>query len=431
MAWLTYAPNARYDPKSGAVQYNRGGNWQDIGNMKVDKTGRLVRTKSGKEGEEEVSGPTGWDWAMPSADQVRSMGWAGSQGGSQAQQQQAATATGGPLAGGNTGYDSYYSSNFGPGFTGDSSSGGAASGGATGGTSTVADTSINQPEQRALAQLSQIDPTSETLRQAVAQSYLTPLQQAGAPKASQFQSYLDLYRQIDPTGAAARESLGKMFYGQAQLGAQLDPSTIREVEQATRRAQGARGNIFGVPQLVQEAMQRGSAGEARRQQRQANLLSYLQSGQGMGDVAMNLYRQQQDQLRANQQGALSYLSSGQTPYQAGASYLANAENRAATAAQGGPQYNPSALGQGMTGTAQQFPQYGLDIGQQTENWYNSLNAYSGGGGGGGKNRALGAATGAIGGAASGALAGAAAGGVGAIPGAILGGIGGALSGYSG
>src|SRR4029077_6853650 len=46
------------------------------------------------------------------------------------------------------------------------------------------------PEQRALGQMQTIDPASETLRTALASSYLTPLQQAGAPKASDYQSYL-------------------------------------------------------------------------------------------------------------------------------------------------------------------------------------------------------------------------------------------------
>src|SRR5206468_4849445 len=78
-----------------------------------------------------------------------------------------------------------------------------------------------------------------------------------------------------------------------------------------------------------------------------------------------------------QGAALGYLGSGQTPYQAGASYLDRAQQNAAYAAQGGPQYNPAALGQSYTGTAAQAPQYGLGIGGQTNQWYNSLAAYGG------------------------------------------------------
>jgi hypothetical protein len=73
-----------------------------------------------------------------------------------------------------------------------------------------------------------------------------------------------------------------------------------------------------------------------------------------------------------QQGAQGYLGSGQTPYQAGASYLNTAQQNAASAAQGGPQYNPSSLSPGMTGTSQQAPQYGLDIGAQGQNYYQSM-----------------------------------------------------------
>ena len=205
----------------------------------------------------------------------------------------------------------------------------------------------------------------------------------------------------------------KQATDQLALGSQLDPITARQVEQQTRMGQAARGNVYGTPQMVNEAMTTGQAGLALQQQRQAaaqaaqgnmqgyltsgatpgatanqmyqqgvtnraNALGlqqgYLASGQTLGDTALNLYNQNQSNLRANQQGALSYLGSGQTPYQAGASYLGGAEAAAANASQGGPIYQPAALGAGNVGTAQQAPQYGLDIGNQATNWYNSLSA---------------------------------------------------------
>jgi hypothetical protein len=189
--------------------------------------------------------------------------------------------------------------------------------------------------------------------------------------------------------------------------------------------------------MVAEAMTRGQAGLALQQQRQQALQSYLSSGQSVGDVAANLYQQglsnylnQAANYRANQQAALSYLGSGSTPYQAGAGYLNTAEQRAAMAAQGGPVYNPASLGQTYSGTgAGSFPQYGLDIGQQSQNWYNSLAAYTGAGGA--QKNPAGAA---LGGAASGALSGAAAGtaaypGVGTLIGAGLGAVMGGVGGY--
>jgi hypothetical protein len=295
-----------------------------------------------------------------------------------------------------------------------------------------------QPESVALAQMAQIDPTSEALRTGLGQSYLTQLAKTSQPTAADFQSLLKTYAQVDPTGAAARSKLGSDLAAQEALGTKLDAATQREVEQATRQAQIARGNVYGTPQLVQEAMTRGQAGLALQQQRQQALQGYLSSGQTTGDVAMNLYNQRQNQLRASQGAALGYLGSGQTPYQAGASYLNIAQQNAAMAAQGGPQYNPASLGQQYTGAgAPSFPQYGLDMSQLAGNWYNNINqanlqayglgqAYGQKGGSG-----MGAATGALSGAASGALAGSAAmPGWGTLIGAGVGAVAGGLGGYS-
>jgi hypothetical protein len=303
---------------------------------------------------------------------------------------------------------------------------------------------VRQPEARALEQMAQIDPTTEALRQGVAGSYLGSLQQAQAPTAGQFQTYLDMYRQLDPTGYAQRQKMSaaqdaylRQMQQEAALGAKLSPSTQREVSQAARQAQVARGNVYGTPQLVAEAMQRGTAGEQRQQQRTQNLASalggyqgYLGSGLGMGELALNLYNQQQANLGQAQQRALSYLGSGQTPYQAGAGYLQTAEQRAATAAQGGPQYNPASLGSNYLSNQQQ--QYGLDIGSQAQNYFNSLANYAGAGGGATKNRAGSALGGAASGALSGATAGAALGGPYAPVTAAIGGVlGGALGGAGG
>jgi hypothetical protein len=408
-----------------------------------------------------------------------------------------------------------------------------------------------QPETRALQQMQQIDPASEALRQGLGQSYLSTLQGAPspnvptfdptsrAPAAGDVQSYLDLYKQIDPQGYAQRQAQGQQVSDyvtrvtgqtpgspeealqqyakldpagyaqmgqlggamgsyltnaqqQAALGTSLDPQTIRELEQSTRAGQVARGNVYGTPQLVQEAMTRGQAGMQIQQQRQAALgqagqamqgyltsgatpgavgnqlyaqrqqalqsalgtqQNWLSSGQGMGDIANNLYQQgfgrnlstYQQQLNAYQQqqaarqyaqqGALSYLGSGQTPYQAGTSYMNMAEQRAAAAAQGGPQYNPSSLGQQYQ--AQQLPQYGLEMSQLAGNWYNNINnanlqAYNLGQayGGGGGNKAMSAGAGALSGAASGALAGSATGNpIGILGGAAIGAVAGGASGY--
>ncbi len=295
-----------------------------------------------------------------------------------------------------------------------------------------------QPESVALGQMAQIDPATEALRQGLAGSYLGPLAQAALPSAQQFQSYLDLAQQVDPTSAAARAQLGTDLAAQEALGTQLDPATQREVEQATRRAQLARGNVYGTPQMVQEAMTRGQAGLALQQQRQQALQSYLASGQTPGDVAMNLYNQQQAQLRAGQQAALGYLGSGSTPYQAGAGYLNTAEQRAAAAAQGGPTYQPQGPSGYYTGAGTpSFPQYGLDMSQLSNQWYNSMNQWNmqaaalGQQGKSSGQRLGGAATGALSGAATGAAAGSVIPGIGTAVGAIGGALAGGLGGYFG
>jgi hypothetical protein len=344
--------------------------------------------------------------------------------------------------------------------------------------------STTPPESAALKQMAQIDPTSEALRQGLGQSYLSNLgggppapqfgldlsKGAAAPAAGDVQSYLDLYKQIDPQGYAQRVALAggmdqfvQNAQAQAALGSQLDPGTIREVEQGTRAAQIARGNVYGTPQLVAETMARGSAGEQRMLQRQQMLQSalgqqqsYLGSGLGLGDVANALYNQgynrylqgygsslsgwqaQQNARLQSQGAALGYLGSGQTPLQAGSSYYQQALSNAANAAQGGPQYNPVSLGQQYTGAGTpSFPQYGLDMSQLAGNWYNNINqanlqayglgqAYGQKSGGSG----MGAATGALGGAASGALAGSALGPWGTVIGGLGGALAGGLSGYS-
>ena len=56
-----------------------------------------------------------------------------------------------------------------------------------------------------------------------------------------------------------------------ELGSRLDDSTAREVEQAVRSAQAARGNVLGSAAATQEAMARGEMGYQRKQQRAQNL----------------------------------------------------------------------------------------------------------------------------------------------------------------
>ena len=308
------------------------------------------------------------------------------------------------------------------------------------------------PETQALKQMAQIDPTGEALRSSLGQSYANSLSKASTPpSAADYQSYLNTFQQVDPEEYAQRQGLAtsmdsylKSMQDQFALGSQLDPTTAKQVEQQTRLAQAGRGNVYGTPQMVEEAMASGQAGQALQQQRTQNLAaalggqqSYLGAGLGLGDTAMSLYQQGLSNKANAQQNALSYLSSGQTPYQAGAGYLNQANANAANAAQGGPVYQPASLGAGNLGTAQQAPQYGLDVGSQAQNYFNSLNNAYGAGSSGTKNplvgAGVGAGTGALSGAASGATLGSVYPGigtaVGAGVGAVAGGLMGGASGY--
>lgn len=297
------------------------------------------------------------------------------------------------------------------------------------------------PETQAQKQMAQIDPATEALRSQLASSYQDP-NAAANPTAAQYQSYLDTFKQVDPTEYAERSGLaGSMdsylsdMQQQYALGSQLDPVTQMQVEQQARKAQSDRGNLYGSGQAAVEAMTTGQAGQALLQQRQQayqgalqGQQSYLGAGLGLGDTAMQLYQQGLQNKANAQQSALSYLSSGQTPYQAGASYLDRANADAANAAQGGPQYNPASLGTSYSGSSASAPQYGLDLGAQSQNYFNSLNnSYGGGAGAATKNRTAAAAGGALSGAIAGAPMAVSTYGGSVVGGAIAGGLGGYYS----
>ena len=117
---------------------------------------------------------------------------------------------------------------------------------------------------------------------------------------------------LDPQTEALRGQLEDETLNQLRLGTLLDADTQRSLQQATRGAQTARGNIFGVGPAAQEAMETGYAGEARAAQRRAAAQSFLGSGQTRSD-ASSLDRQLIEATRRNRLGdAYSFFSSGQS-----------------------------------------------------------------------------------------------------------------------
>lgn len=249
------------------------------------------------------------------------------------------------------------------------------------------------------------------------------------------------------SGRDAYLKLFKQTQDENALGSQLDEGTRREVEQAARRGQAARGNLNGNASAIEEAMTVGSAGEARKAQRLANAqqtagqvyqqglnetLQGYQLGQARNQNAINTSGLVGDKIISNTNNlnnlGLQYLSSGQSPFDASQRYyqsiLAN------NAAYGSNGINPAGVqvvpGANLQGTIQQGANNGLNFtaGQYAQ----SLNSAQGSGGSGSPW------VGALGGAASGALAGAAAGsvipGVGTVVGGVVGGLVGGAGGYA-
>lgn len=74
----------------------------------------------------------------------------------------------------------------------------------------------------------------------------------------------------NPDVEALLSELSRQSLGELQMGAELDPSLRREVSQSVRAGQAARGMGYGPNDVYLEAMTRGQAGEAMRQQRRSN-----------------------------------------------------------------------------------------------------------------------------------------------------------------
>jgi hypothetical protein len=103
---------------------------------------------------------------------------------------------------------------------------------------------------------------------------------------------------IDPDYYAAREGLGRQMLTELQAGRELTDQQRQNVEQSVRGAQTARGNVLGSANVAQEALAKFDVGEKLRQQRMANVQSYLQ---GMPISA------QLGSLAGAQQGAAPFM----------------------------------------------------------------------------------------------------------------------------
>ena len=105
----------------------------------------------------------------------------------------------------------------------------------------------------------------------------------------------------DPQFRKVRDALGKAALEDVELGYKLAPGMRDEVQQATRAAQFARGNVYGAAPAAEEAFEVGNAAFRLRQQRLANAASYLS---GTTPVA------QFGQIAGAQQGASPFQPMG-------------------------------------------------------------------------------------------------------------------------
>lgn len=169
---------------------------------------------------------------------------------------------------------------------------------------------ISLSEQNALDQINLIDPdylsTSRSLQGAYKSMLDTPL---GATQ--------------DERTEAMRGMIEDEAMNQLRLGSTLDESVRRDVEQAARGAQTARGNIFGVAPAVEEAMQTGLFGEQRKAQRYGAAASFLGSGLSRGDQAARDTALRQSLNLSRLGAANEFLAGGANPYNIANQFVAN------------------------------------------------------------------------------------------------------------
>lgn len=108
----------------------------------------------------------------------------------------------------------------------------------------------------------------------------------------------DLARRADPTGFAAYDTLGQQILSNLQLGDSLSNSERQAIEQSTRGAQAARGNLFGSAPAFEEVMNTDAYGRQRGQQRRAEAMNFL-AGEAPISQGLSLNYQAPDAGGAN------------------------------------------------------------------------------------------------------------------------------------
>jgi len=196
--------------------------------------------------------------------------------------------------------------------------------------------SLQLPEQRTLAQIKEIDPTTYESIINLQKQYATLAKEPVAPTTS-------------PETEAFRRDVEQRIAGQVALGSQLGAEEQRQYQQAARAAQTARGNIFGVAPAVEEAVTTGAAGEQRLAARLGAAQGFLASGQTMSDAMARDVGLREALTQSRLGAAQSLIAGGPTLYNMASQRLGTQQNLlnnylAASAPQssGGFQATPSA-----------------------------------------------------------------------------------------
>lgn len=226
------------------------------------------------------------------------------------------------------------------------------------------------PEAAAWEAVKATDPNLAQSVQQLQSYYNDTLRNASTPQNLQgaMQSYLNVMDTLDPKSKALRDTMANSYasdINNANAG-QLPAGVAQQVAESARGAQTARGNALGTAQSAQEAMATGLTGLQIRQQALQNAQSWLSSGLTTGQQAQQAYQYGQGAGNTAAGNTVSYLGSGQTPYGLGTGQLANIQNQATSSNQqtqyqptysGGPNYsyiNPNAGSEFAQGSNQFF-----------------------------------------------------------------------------
>lgn len=269
----------------------------------------------------------------------------------------------------------------------------------------------NQYRQQ-LAALNQLDPEGQALRRllyskisgALENGGINPLQGRAYNQLGQLAMSGAAHPFVDPQQGRAYNQLGTSVRGQANRGGQLDPESLRQIQQTIRSRQGASGNSGNAADMA-EAVYVGQRAQQLQQQRLSNLSSFTAMNspftqarqQGFQNLAGFTGMQSPQERSLAEAGSFLSLP---TPEQQIGAISSVAPDRAQA------YVNPNSGAQGL--------QWGL------QNYQNQLAQYQAGGG------ATNPWMNALGGAAAGAAAGTS-----VYPGygTVIGGVAGGLSGY--